>query len=311
MSANYAVIDIGTIKVKFFIASPSNSGLHEIYSSSVLTCFGCGMTENKGYVEEARLQDTINELKRCKRILKKYKVKKSRVVSTHALRRAKNRKVIVKKIKNETGFDVINISQKEEAELFFKAALRDFPKSSRYAVLDIGGGSVQILVGNPGKLDKIHMMQTGAQYLHEKFTNDPHNPKSFTRTEDIENMKKHIISQLLPLDKGLKAPVVYGSTNIIDLMKAVNVPLKSFEKSKTHPYKTYARYLNTFIEKITPLSYEKREEKYKFQRGYMWGVDKAFLNVTTISGYLNSPFIIPSNANIAKGILYLMTEKES
>ena len=311
MTKNYAVIDIGTLKVKFLIASLTPSGeLIEKYSSNTLTCFGCEMDKNNGYVLEENLVKTINELKRCKSLLKKYGVKKYRVVSTHAMRRAKNKVEILKRIKKEVGFEVESISQEKEAEFFFTAVLKDFPENNEYAVLDMGGGSVQVLIGTKGKLIKVHMMQTGAQYLHDNFTKDPSNPNSFTTPEDLEIMKEYILKELLPLEKTKGLPIIYGSSNIIDLMKAINLPLETHEDSKTHPYKTYSKYLQEFMREVLPHSYTKREEMFPFQWGYMWGIDKAFLNVVTIGKHLESPHIIPSNANIAQGFIYSMVEGE-
>ena len=228
----YAVIDIGTLKVKSLIASTSKNGeLKEIYSSNTLTCFGCEMDANEGRVLEKNLLKTINELKRVKLLLEKHNVKNFKIVSTHAMRRAKNRSVVKEKIKKEVGFKVDSISQKKEAELFFQAALRDFPENKEYAVLDMGGGSVQILIGDKHNLKKIHMMQTGAQFLHDNFTKDPSNPNGFTQLSEIEKMKRLILHELIPLKKTHNIPIVYGSSNIIDLMKAINIPLK------THNYR--------------------------------------------------------------------------
>lgn len=309
MDTIYAVIDIGTLKVKLLIASFNDGVLTEKYSSNTLTCFGCDMDKNGGYVQDANIVKTINELKRCKKMLKRYGVTKYRVVSTHAMRRAKNKDEIIKRIKKEVGFNVENISQEKEAELFFRAVLRDFPTEREYAVLDMGGGSVQVLVGSQNNLKGIHLMQTGAQYLHDNFTKDSGNPKSKTTLEDIERMKEYILKQLLPLKKLTDLPIIYGSSNIIDLMKFIGMPLEAHEGSKNHPYKTYSKHLEKFIQKMLPLPYYKREELYDFQYGYMWGVDKAFLNVVTITEHFTSPYIIPSNENIAKGFIYEMREK--
>lgn len=309
MEKAYAVIDIGTLKVKLLIASFTNGVLTEKYSSNTLTCFGCDMDKNGGYVQDANIVKTINELKRCKKMLKKFGVKKYRVVSTHAMRRSINRDEIIKRIKKEVGFEVENISQEKEAELFFRAVLKDFPPEREYAVVDMGGGSAQILVGSQNSLKHIHMMQTGAQYLHDNFTKDSGNPKSRTTLQDMERMKEYILAQLMPLQKIKGVPIIYGSSNVIDLMKYIGLPLDPNEDSKNHPYRTYSQHLEKFIQRMLPLPYYKREKLFDFQYGYMWGVDKAFLNIVTISEHFTSPFIVPSNENIAKGFLYEMQKK--
>ena len=308
---NYAVIDIGTLKVKFLVAQVLGIGeIKEVYFSNNLTCFGCNMDETGGYISEKNLQATINELLRCKKILKELDVAKFKVVSTHALRNAKNREEVKKQMEERTGFQIDNISQDQEALLFFQAVMSGFPdKQNDFTVVDVGGGSVQVLIGNKNNLKFVHRMQSGGQFLHENFTKNPHREDSFTTEEDIENMRKYLLEQLMSVPAGLKTPIIYGSTCIIDLMKAMNIPLESYPESKTHPFKTYANALEEFIKKVLPLSYKEREQNFPFQYGYVWGIDKAFLNIATLAEKIESPFIIPSNANVSQGILYSMVNK--
>ena len=300
-----AVIDIGTLKVKCLVARVDKSGsIKPVYKSNTLTCFGVGIDENQGRVQEKFLAETIRELKRVKLLLKKYQASRYRVVSTHAMRRAKNQTYILKRIKDEVEFEVVNLSQEDEARLFYSAVMRGFNRSdNRYAVVDMGGGSVQVLIGRPDKLEFSHLMQTGAQLLHDNFTNDPINELSFTTEADLERMRNYIVEQLLPVERNLQVPIIYGSSNIIDLMQAIKLFLEPYDESRTHPYKVYTRQLQDFIKKILPLKYREREKMFTFQKGYMWGIDKAFLNMVTIAEHLQSPYIIPSNANIAEGII--------
>ncbi len=305
------MVDIGTIKVKTVVASVFPDGnLEIIYSSNNLTCFGCEIDQNNGYVKEEFLNKTIAELQRIKEVMKEFGVVKYKIVSTHAMRRAKNKDLIVKRIKDEVGFDIENITQEQEAELFFNAVMRSFKSNKDYAIVDVGGGSVQILIGNPQELKQAHMMQTGAQFLHDNYTKNSNVPTSYTTSEDIEKMKELIMEELIPLKTTKGIPIVYGSSMVIDIMKNIGLYLEDHKDSGTHPYQTYTKYLENYLKEILPLSYEEREKKYKTgQKGYVWGVDKAFLNIITIAEYLDSPYIIPSNANIAQGIVYSMIEE--
>lgn len=309
MPENYAVIDIGTIKVKLLIAAVLPSGeFKQAYFSNELTCFGVDLDKNNGFVKEENLKNTIAELLRCKQTMKNHQISQARIISTHAMRRAKNKEEILERIYRETGFVVENISQEEEARLFFKGVISGFETDKDYAIVDMGGGSVQILVGNRKELKKAHLIQTGAQFLHDNFTTNPHEETSFTTEDDLEKMRRYIVEQLLPL-KGIgDLPLIYGSSNIIDVMKAMSIPMKENPESKTHPYLTYAKYLEEFIKKVTPLNYKQRNEKFPFQKGYVWGIDKAFLNIITMSEYFPSSYIIPSNANVAQGVIYSLID---
>lgn len=52
------------------------------------------------------------------------------------------------------------------------------------------------------------------------------------------------------------------------------------------------------------MPYGKRDETYKYpQQYYMWGIDKALLNVLSIVDHIKAPYVIPSNSNINQGLL--------
>lgn len=307
----YAVVDIGTLKVKTEIASVNRDGtLNRVYNSNNLTCFDVGLEENNGFVQERYIQETIQELKRVKQELGNHKVENFKVISTHAMRRAKNRDQIIAKIKSEIGFEVENISQQQEAELFFIAVMRTFTNTDqKYAVIDVGGGSVQVLIGTPNQLERSHMMHTGAQFLHETYIPDPHSPSSFSTQAHIDKMKEHILMELMPFKPEKGIPLIYGSSIIIDVMKQIQLPLEDHTNSTTHPYITYSPHLANFIQKVLPYTFEQREKQYQdMHKGFIWTIDKGFINAITISNYFQSPYIIPSNANIAQGLIYQLAQ---
>lgn len=300
----YGIIDIGTVKVKCLVATRRRDGsFRKRYSSNTLTCFGCNMGDS-GQVVDTYLERTITELNRCREVFEKLGVASYRVVSTHALRHANNKAEVVERIRQSTGFEVENISSEDEAALFFKAVLRDFPADRPYALVDMGGGSMQVIIGEQGKAESTYLLPIGSATLHEKFTRNSSEESSFNTPEDIEQMKEYILEQMIGIAPSQHLPIIYGSTNVIDLMVAIGLPLEVHDDSPTHPYKTYAHYLDDFIAKVLPFTFAEREARYQFQKGYMWGVDKAFATVATLSERLRSPYIIPSNANLAEGLLY-------
>ena len=174
------------------------------------------------------------------------------------------------------------------------------------------GGSVQVLIGNKAELKKKHMMPTGAQFLHELFTKNPHEPTSFNTQEEIEQMKEYVLKELIGFKPSSEIPLIYGSSMIITVMKQIGIKLEPHEDSVSHPYKTYASLMNEFTHSILPYTFEERVRRYsEIQTGFMWAIDKGFTVATTIAEHFNSPYIIPSNANIAQGIIYSMVKTES
>lgn len=245
------VIDIGTLKVKCQIVDKELTGrLLTIYQSNNLTCLGCHMDQNNNRPKDENLQKTLKELKRCKRMLVRYGVTKMRAVSTHALREmGEVGRKIAELIKSKIGLDVEIISQEEEAELFFKAVLTDFESFRNYIIADVGGGSVQILVGSRDKLKQAFLLKTGTSTLWDKFT-PTHAEMDFPKRGDIRRMKNYILSELQPVPKGIKAPIIYGSSCIIDLFRGIRLPMQKYHTSKSHPFRVKVSDMEKFLAEV-------------------------------------------------------------
>lgn len=300
-----AVVDIGTLKVKLLIVEvTSSSTFTRLYQSNTLTCLGVRMHENNGRPKPEYLRQTIEELKRVKSVLEKEQISKIQVVSTHALREMGNVGYeIASTINDETGFTIEIIRQQEEARLFFQAVVKDFTSKRDFTIVDVGGGTVQILIGNKDRLKHTYLLKTGAQYLEDNFVTG-HTENDFPTREEIRKMQQYIMEQLVLIPSKIRTPVVYGSSCIIDVFKALRIKLDTHSDSQNHPYKTNVSELKNVLSSLDQVPYKKRDELYPFkQKYYMWAVDKALLNIVSISKKVDAPYIIPSNANINEGLV--------
>lgn len=307
MNQRIGVIDIGSLKVKSLIVDVGlDNSLTTIHQDNVLTKLGVGLPQNNGVIKPQHIAHTITELQRCQRLLESNNVDRVRVVSTHALREMPNGQEIAREIEHQTGLTVEIISQQEEAELFFQAVMHDFKTDQDFAMADIGGGSVQILIGNRDALKHIFLLKMGTHYLHDNFTAH-RGEDGFPRPEEIAKMRTYVLGQLAVLPAEIKTPLIYGSLNIIKLFQALGLPLEPQSISPNHPYKARVEDMKKFLSEITPVPYGDRERRFNFsERYYMYGIDKAFLNVTSIADTLGAPYVIPSNANISQGLVHSM-----
>lgn len=296
-----AVIDVGTLKSKFeirqFDIDMNNSVL---YRDKKLTVMGRDLDKTDNRIIEKSIKITVEALLGFSQKMKELKVNKYRAVTTEAIRRATNSKQVLARIKKETGIELETLSHKDEATLLFRSISIDFP-GQIIAVSDIGGGSVQVVIGKDSKIFETHLFKTGTYYLQEEFSRSHHPTKV-----ELENAKKYIKKELILLNKSKYKPelLIYGTTNIIDFLKVMNVKMNARKSSSSHPYLVNVEKLFPVYEKITKLSYEDRMPMYPDEPYYMWAADKALMNIFQISEYLNIKKIIPSNNNISTAILY-------
>ena len=139
---------------------------------------------------------------------------------TSALRNARNRKEIVDRIKSEHGFDVKVISGEEEARLIYLGVKSAIDLGSEKSlIIDIGGGSVEFIIGNASEIFWKQSFEIGAQRLLEEYhQHDPITPSELTA------LQAHFESMLPPLFDALKKhkpSTMVGSSGTFDTLSDI------------------------------------------------------------------------------------------
>ncbi|WP_420011366.1 Ppx/GppA phosphatase family protein [Tateyamaria sp.] len=143
--ALYAALDLGTNSCRMLIAEPRGAGFHVVDSFSKSVQLGMGL-ERSGRLSRGSMARTVQALRICQRKLKRHKVKRMRLVATEACRRALNAKDFIDRVHRETGLRLDIIEPEEEARLaVISCAPLVSPKTENLLVVDIGGGSTELV----------------------------------------------------------------------------------------------------------------------------------------------------------------------
>jgi len=91
-----------------------------------------------------------------------------RVFGTSALREATNKGEFIARVRRETGLELVEVSGEEEANLTFRGAAFGLKLPERYAVIDIGGGSTELAVGDGQRVSQAVSVDVGAVRVTER-----------------------------------------------------------------------------------------------------------------------------------------------
>ena len=145
----YAALDLGTNSCRMLIAQPKGSQFHVVDSFSKSVQLGAGL-ERSGRLSRASMGRTVQAMRICGQKLRRHKVTRMRLVATEACRRAKNARDLVKFVRRETGLQLDIIEPEEEARLaVISCAPLVSTKTEQLLVVDIGGGSTELVIGSP------------------------------------------------------------------------------------------------------------------------------------------------------------------
>jgi exopolyphosphatase/guanosine-5'-triphosphate,3'-diphosphate pyrophosphatase len=165
-----AAIDIGTNSIRSIVVEVESSGKFRVLDDEKATVrLGEGLHDT-GILSTAASERAIAALLRQKKIIDGYGVKGIEAVATSAVRKAANGKAFVAAVKAQTGVSVAIISGEEEAELVALSAFNNFDmEGARHLLVDIGGGSLELVTTVGRHVEGIFSLELGAVYLSETF----------------------------------------------------------------------------------------------------------------------------------------------
>lgn len=219
MDNRVAIIDLGTNTFHLLIVDVSDSDYSVIYRERESVKIGKHGI-NRGIITQEAMQRALKTVATFKTSIDKMKVQKVYAFGTSALRNANNKQDIIDRIKKEYGFDVNVISGEEEARLIYLGVKSAMPLGvEKSLVMDIGGGSVEFVIGNESKIFWKRSFEVGAQRLLEEYhKNDPITP------EEMKLLDQHFESVLKPLFSALNShqpASLVGSSGTFDTLSDI------------------------------------------------------------------------------------------
>ena len=164
-----AVIDIGTNTVKLLVADLREGQVYPIVSKDQTTRLGEGVAATQ-QLSAAAITRTLAAIDGYLADAREHAVSSLSAFATSAARDARNRQEFLAAVRHQCGIDVAVLTGQQEAEFIFCGVASDPVWSSRrLVVLDIGGGSAEIIRGQGGKLKKWASLPLGAVRLTEQF----------------------------------------------------------------------------------------------------------------------------------------------
>jgi exopolyphosphatase / guanosine-5'-triphosphate,3'-diphosphate pyrophosphatase len=134
-----------------------------------------------GNLTKEAINRSLSALKRCKNLAQTMKADQIIAVATSATREAPNGKEFLKQVEDELGIVVDLISGQEEARRIYLGVLSGMDFGGKvHSVIDIGGGSTEIILGDKQEIRVLSSTKVGAVSLTQDFIHsDPINPQEF------------------------------------------------------------------------------------------------------------------------------------
>ena len=170
-------MDLGTNTFHLLIAEGRIADFKTLLHEHIGVKLGEGGI-NKGLILPAAFERGIATLKEFSRKINQHKVQHIKCIGTSALRNASNAVEFVERVKKETGLIIEVIDGSREASYIYEGIKAAAVLTETYSlIMDIGGGSIEFIIGNKHSVVWRESFEIGAARLMDRFHHsDPIDP---------------------------------------------------------------------------------------------------------------------------------------
>lgn len=189
-----AVIDMGTNTFHLLLVKISNQSFETIYKEKIPVKLGQGGI-NQDILAPDALKRAFHTLKHFKNLIDGENIDQVFAFATSAVRNASNGIDFVREVKETLAIDIHVISGAQEAQLIYEGVkLAGALGESTQLMMDIGGGSVEFIIGTAETVFWKQSFEIGGQRLLELFHHhDPILPI------EISKLNSYLEEKLKPL----------------------------------------------------------------------------------------------------------------
>src|ERR1700683_1343251 len=167
-----AAVDLGSNSFHMVVARYSHGQLVIIDRLREMVRLAAGVGED-GRIDKVVAARALASLERFGQRLRDIDARNVRVVGTNALRIARRKQAFLERAREALGFPIEIVSGMEEARLIYSGVANNLPSDDdRRLVVDIGGGSTELIIGERFEPLEMESLQMGCVSLSQRFFGD-------------------------------------------------------------------------------------------------------------------------------------------
>jgi exopolyphosphatase/guanosine-5'-triphosphate,3'-diphosphate pyrophosphatase len=253
-----AVLDIGTNSTRLLLCNVEGDRVtDELERRSTVTRLGAGVDADGRLGEEA-IKRTYATLDDYKKLIDRHTVDRALAVLTSAVRDATNGREFADSIRERYGITPHVLSGDQEARLTFLGATSERDPSERTptVVIDIGGGSTEIVIGQGQEMSFHVSTQAGVVRQTERHIHS--DPPTDEELEETREDVRAILREGVPEDHRRAVEHAIGVAGTATSLGAIAQELEPYDPTKVHGYRLSRGECEQILDRLAALPLEER-----------------------------------------------------
>jgi exopolyphosphatase/guanosine-5'-triphosphate,3'-diphosphate pyrophosphatase len=253
-----AVVDIGTNSTRLLVADVDDAGaLREVERRTEVTRLGHGV-DRDGVLAEEAMQRVHATLADYRRRIASRGAQRAVAVLTSAVRDAANGAEFAARVRDEHKLDARTIDGDEEARLTFLGATSSRPQEDLMptVVVDIGGGSTELVVGSERRVSfhvstQIGVVRHSERHIH---TDPPRSGELDVLGADV----RAILAASVPPGVRASARAAIAVAGTPTSLAAIDLDLECYSADKVHGHVLTLAACESMLERLAALPDDER-----------------------------------------------------
>jgi exopolyphosphatase/guanosine-5'-triphosphate,3'-diphosphate pyrophosphatase len=228
-----AVVDMGTNSTRLLIADVDGGRVHEVERRSTVTRLGRGVDTSRQLSSEA-VEDVCRAVASYIELYEHHGAEKVTAIATSAVRDADNGAVFLAELRERFALDATILDGAREAHLTYLGATAARAPSDGTLVVDIGGGSTELVVGDGTDLSFYDSLQVGTVRHTERHL--AADPPTASELEALANDVRSLIDHSLEGAALASARIGIGVAGTPTSLAAIDQRLDPYDPELVHGY---------------------------------------------------------------------------
>ncbi|RZS37054.1 exopolyphosphatase/guanosine-5'-triphosphate,3'-diphosphate pyrophosphatase [Herbihabitans rhizosphaerae] len=263
-----AAIDCGTNSIRLLVADVTvredgTSWLRDVHREMRVVRLGEGV-DATGVLAPQALKRTRDALADYTAILRRKGAERVRMVATSATRDAGNRDEFFAMTREVLGVEAEVITGDEEARLSFTGAVGDLdPDDGPFVVVDVGGGSTEVVVGTwdgaRADVTAARSVDIGCVRITERCLTTPDGaPPSREQVTEAENLAESILADAFAAVDTSGARTWVGVAGTVTTLSAVAQGLDEYDPEQVHLSRLPQEQLKSTVDGLLSKTHDER-----------------------------------------------------
>ena len=244
-----AAVDLGTNSTRLLVADLEDGRLEEVVRRVAITRLGEDV-DRRGRLLPVPVARVRNVLAGYRRELEALGAERTLAVATSAVRDADNGEAFLGEVEWSYGFETLLLDGRAEAELTFRGVAAGRSLEPGTLVVDVGGGSTELVLGGPEGVDRALSLQLGSVRLTERFLHaDP------PAADELEACAAHV-RDVLPALEGVRRAI--GVAGTVTTLAALDLGLTDDDPARAHGHRLTPAAVAEQLERLAALPLAER-----------------------------------------------------